>query len=71
MGTTQNNIETYKWTNLGDSFIALGNVLQQDRTNIEINAEAQAKALYRSVYSKCVNFAAKCVGAGVRNVPIP
>ena len=51
MGTTQNNIETYRWTNLGDSFIALGNVLQQDRTNIERNAEAQAKALYRSVYA--------------------
>ena len=59
MGTTQNNIETYRWTNLGDSFIALGTVLQQERTNIEINAEAQAKALYRSVYQQVCQFCSK------------
>ena len=33
MGAIQNTLEKHRWSNLGESFIALGSLLQQEQKN--------------------------------------
>ena len=59
METIQNNLEKYRWTSLGDSFIALGNVLQQEREMSAEQIELQAREVYGNVYQQVCRFCSK------------
>lgn len=59
MGTEQRVPERYRWNHLGDSFIALGNILQQEHEILSLSIEEQAKYLYRSVYQQVCQFCSK------------
>lgn len=58
MGTTPNYIEQTRWTNLGESFIALGNVLQHQPHSTE-NIALEAKTVYANVYQQVCRFCSK------------
>lgn len=59
MGAVQNTVERERWTSLGDSFITLGNLLQQKTVPSSAQIEEQAKELYRSVYQQVCQFCTK------------
>ena len=59
METIQNNLEKFRWTSLGDSFIALGNVLQQEREMSAEQIELQAREVYGNVYQQVCRFCSK------------
>ena len=59
MGTIQNTFEKHRWSNLGESFIALGSLLHQEKIDCTAKAEEQAKEIYGSVYQQVCRFCSK------------
>ncbi len=59
MNTMQNILETYRWDNLGESFITLGNLLEQETEFALGSVEEQAREVYRSVYQQVCQFCSK------------
>ena len=59
MGTIQNNLEKTRWTSLGDTFIALGDVLQQNYKAPAERIALEAREVYSSVYQQVCRFCSK------------
>lgn len=69
MGTVQNTMmetiveptafDKNRWANLGDSLIALGNILQQQSSVPTLEAQEQAKELYGGIYQQVCRFCSK------------
>lgn len=59
MAAIQNILGKYQWESLGESFIALGCVLQQETIKVEEQIEEQAKEIYSSVYRQVCQFCDK------------
>jgi len=68
MVAIQNTFGKYRWESLGESFIALGCVLQQETIKVEEQIEEQAKEIYSSIYRQVCQFcdkAYRCWGEDV------
>ena len=66
MEPIQNSLEKTRWTSLGDSFIALGNILQENPPLAAEEIAVEARTLYTNVYEQVCQFCSKvrwCWGA--------
>lgn len=59
MGSEPNTMEHERWNNLGNSFVLLGNFMQQRANQLSEQIEEQAKEVYCSVYQQVCQFCSK------------
>ena len=59
MKVEQELLEKKRWTNLGESFITLGTLLQKQPALLHERAEERAKKIYRNVYQQVCHFCSK------------
>ena len=56
---TQDVFDKNRWKHLGESFITLGNLLQQQASHMPVQQEDAARALYRNIYQQGCQFCSK------------